>query len=229
MSSESSELDPSELVPSIGGSGFGEEFTVKAKLGWGYGESPSPWLKEDSSSGSVLGSEDIPYPDVGSATNVAGDRSSPIVVEEYPLVETFRRLVTCCARKPRSSLFMTETSGSEVPKIDVFLLPSAGEGPLHPPKGEVSISFWAMEFGLRLPIQPFFEKLLVNLRMASIQLSPNFWRYVSGCYVLWQEQGWEDPLVEELRFLFNMNAIFDREGLHYIRSWNSSMTPRSVQ
>ncbi|KAL5766114.1 hypothetical protein ACOSP7_016731 [Xanthoceras sorbifolium] len=161
MSSDSLEFDPSELIPSVESTGSGEEYVVKAKLGWGHDESPSPRLKEDSSNGS---------------------RFSPIIVEDYPLVESFRRPITRSTRKPRSSFLVAKTGGSEVPKAKAFLSSIA-----LPPKVKVAISYWALEFGLRIPIQPFFRKLLVNLWMAPIQLSPNFWRYVLGCYVLWQE------------------------------------------
>ncbi|KAL5841912.1 hypothetical protein ACOSQ3_012515 [Xanthoceras sorbifolium] len=156
MSSDSYEFDLSEPDPLVVGSECREEYIIKAKSGW-YEENQSSnaWSKEEDFNVFILGLDDIPEPGVGSSTNFVVDRSFRIVVEDYPSEKKHhRRLVTRSAKKPKSSLLVAE-----------------------------SIS-WSLQFGLRLYIQPFYRRLIVDKQMALIQLSLNFLRYVFGCYVL---------------------------------------------
>ncbi|KAL5798279.1 hypothetical protein ACOSQ2_003099 [Xanthoceras sorbifolium] len=191
--------DSHESIPSVTGSELREEST-----------SSNPRLKEEVFSESFPGADEIPDPGKGSSTSIVGDQ------KKLP-----RRLVTRSAKKSKLPTIAADSSGTAVSGADIFLfecesLLSLLDLDLYrdPPKGKVAVSFWSLEFGLRLLIQPFYCRLLTDLRMASIQLSPNFWRYVSSCYVLWHEQGLGDPSIDELKFLFNMNTNSEKEGLY---------------
>ncbi|KAL5762676.1 hypothetical protein ACOSP7_018940 [Xanthoceras sorbifolium] len=209
--------DSQESVPLVAGSESEEESAIKAKSGWFINQSPNPRLKEEVFSESVTLSDKVLDLGNGSSTCVAGDHSSSIISDEYSVEKKLRRRpVTRSVRKSKLPALAADSSGVVAPRAN---------NPLHPPKGEITVSFWSLEFRLRLPIQPFCRRLLADLRVAPYQLSPNFWRYVSSCYVLWHEQSWGDPPVDELKFLFNINPNPKREGLYYIHSWNSTMTP----
>ncbi|KAL5803378.1 hypothetical protein ACOSQ4_031683 [Xanthoceras sorbifolium] len=168
MPLDSYELNPSELVPSVEGSRSREEYVTKAKSSWVHDESFNPRLKEESSSGSIMRSKDIPDPDIGSATSIARERSSPIVVEYYLLVKSLRHPITRSARKLSHLSQRQRLVVARCPRLRFFSLgarklPSVGQDHLRPPKDKVVISYWALEFGLRLSIKPFFRKLFVNL------------------------------------------------------------------
>ncbi|KAL5746922.1 hypothetical protein ACOSQ2_024219 [Xanthoceras sorbifolium] len=152
-------LDSQKSVPSVAGSESGEESVIK--------------LKEEVFSKSItLLDKDL---DLGncSSTSVIGDRSFSIVVDEHSVENKFRRRpMTRSVRKSKLP-GLAASSGTTTSWANAFLsgcglrVPLTGQNPLHPPKGEIAVSFWSLEFGLRLLIQPFYRRLLVDLRVAS--------------------------------------------------------------
>ncbi|KAL5790412.1 hypothetical protein ACOSQ2_005300 [Xanthoceras sorbifolium] len=170
MPSDSYKSYPNDLNLLVTGNESREKYMVKAKLGLFKDQISNPWLNKEVSSGSVPRSDDISD----------SDHSSLIVVENYPLEKKyFRRPMICSVRKSKSSTLSTESSGVNTsrsmfsslggcytPRLRV---PPIGQDHLHPPKGEVVVLYWTLEFGLKLPIQSFYRRLLANL-----QMGPNF-------------------------------------------------------
>ncbi|KAL5749308.1 hypothetical protein ACOSP7_023911 [Xanthoceras sorbifolium] len=149
-------LDSQKSVPSIAGSESGEESAIK--------------LKEEVFSKSVtLLDKDL---DLGncSSTSVTGDRSSSIVVDEHSIENKFRRRpMTRSVRKSKLP-GLVASSGTTTSWANAFLsgcgsILSSSDLDLY--RGEIAVSFWSLEFGLRLLIQPFYRRLLVDLRVAS--------------------------------------------------------------
>ena len=82
----------------------------------------------------------------------------------------------------------------------------------------------AFECGVRLPLQPTLHWALVVLELAPLQISPGFWKHLTGFLVLWREQCERDnidrePRLDELRFLFNI-ANMVPQGEFYLRALN---------
>ncbi|KAL5773645.1 hypothetical protein ACOSP7_013283 [Xanthoceras sorbifolium] len=94
--------------------------------------------------GSELGEESMIKAKSG---YVVGDHSSSIVVNEYSVEKKLPRSpVTRSASKSKLSALAADSNGAAASRAD---------NPLHPPKGEVTMSFWSLEFGLRLPSSYF--------------------------------------------------------------------------
>ncbi|KAL5787763.1 hypothetical protein ACOSP7_004712 [Xanthoceras sorbifolium] len=169
--------DSYESIPSVAGSESGEESMIKAKLGWFIDQSSNLGLKEEVVSQSVAGSNEMPDPSIGSSTSVVGDRSSPIIIDEYYVEKKLpKRPVTRSTRKSKLPALAADSSGAAASESMFFFLgvPLVGHNPLHALKGKVAVSFWSLEFELSFPIYPFYHRFLANLRMAPIQFSPNF-------------------------------------------------------
>ncbi|KAL5779366.1 hypothetical protein ACOSQ2_010103 [Xanthoceras sorbifolium] len=111
---------------------FREEYMIKPKLGWYEEEQHSnSRSKEKVFSESTLASNDIPNLGVGSTTSDVGDWPFPIMVEAYHLEKKhLRRLVTRSARKS-NLLPAVESSGMNMPKVDVFLSSSNNDKEWH--------------------------------------------------------------------------------------------------
>ena len=69
-----------------------------------------------------------------------------------------------------------------------------------PPPGRLVIHVSAFEFGVRLPLHPSLCRLLIALELAPLQLSPGFWKNLTGFLVLWKEQCEKDGVLKEPRF-----------------------------
>ena len=73
-------------------------------------------------------------------------------------------------------------------------------------------------------MHPTLHRALVVLELAPLQISPGFWKHLTGFLVLWKEQCDKDrierePGLEELRYLFNIASMVPR-GQFYLRASN---------
>ena len=68
-------------------------------------------------------------------------------------------------------------------------IPSEGETLLHPPAGYVGMFFDQIRSAISLPLHPFVQHALKHFGICPIQLHPNSYRYLIGCWVLWKEHG----------------------------------------
>lgn len=65
--------------------------------------------------------------------------------------------------------------------------------PSHPPRGYVTLYLECFRLGVRLPLQPYFIKVLGKLKLSLGQLNPNGWRVLFGLYV----QVWDGCALRE--------------------------------
>ena len=72
------------------------------------------------------------------------------------------------------------------------------------PKYEGDVAFYEadLQAGLLFPMQPFVRELLDFLSLAPEQVSPNGWRTIISCMVMWRvnSTGQEDLTVDEFLF-----------------------------
>lgn len=70
--------------------------------------------------------------------------------------------------------------------IENVLLTILGKGdvPSWPPKGYVTLQMGSFKLGAKLPLQPYFAKILGGMHLALGQLHPNGWRVLLVLFVL---------------------------------------------
>lgn len=77
----------------------------------------------------------------------------------------------------------------------------------------------SFEYGLRLPIQPFFAQILSGLGVAPAQLSSMAWWNLAGLYILWKEVLGVDPTIEDVHATFALTTAPKKSGLYYLRTY----------
>ena len=112
----------------------------------------------------------------------------------------------------------------KIPEYITLSLPHRGYDVYTPPPDRLLIHKAAFECGVRLPLHPTLRRALVALELAPLQISPGFWKHLTGFLVLWKEQCEKDhverePGLDELRFLFNITSMVPR-GQFYLRALN---------
>ncbi|KAF3452062.1 hypothetical protein FNV43_RR08158 [Rhamnella rubrinervis] len=70
-----------------------------------------------------------------------------------------------------------------------FRVPDRDDDPSRPKAGEAVFHIAFFEYGLRLPLLPVFREILHRWGLAPGQLTPNSWRSLVCCYILWKELG----------------------------------------
>jgi hypothetical protein len=111
-----------------------------------------------------------------------------------------------------------------IPEYITLSLPHRGYDVYTPPPDRLLIHKAAFECGVRLPLHPTLRRALVALELAPLQISPGFWKHLTGFLVLWKEQCEKDhierePGLDELRYLFNIASMVPR-GQFYLRASN---------
>ena len=66
-----------------------------------------------------------------------------------------------------------------IPNDIPLVIPGKGDLSSRPPKGSVTLYLECFKLGVRLPLQPYFTKVLSDLHLAPGQLHPNRWRVLS--------------------------------------------------
>lgn len=85
-------------------------------------------------------------------------------------------------------------------------LPGENNTPSHPPRGYVTLFLESFRWGVRLPLQSYFARVLSQLRLAPGQLNPNGWRVLFGLYVLWRWCNLGEPAVDEIKHLYQLKS-----------------------
>ena len=67
---------------------------------------------------------------------------------------------------------------------------------------ETAIYLEIFELGFRLPIQPYFARMLVRVGFSPSQLDPNGWKVLGGMYVVWAKQNRIEPCFKEFTHLY---------------------------
>ena len=90
---------------------------------------------------------------------------------------------------------------------DVLLaIPGKGDVPNRPPKGYVTLHLERFKLGARLPLQPYFVKILGGIHLAPSQLHPNGWRVLSALFVLWEMCELGEPSLVEVKHLHQLRS-----------------------
>ncbi|KAJ4718904.1 hypothetical protein OWV82_010535 [Melia azedarach] len=77
----------------------------------------------------------------------------------------------------------------------------------------------SFEYGLRLPIQPFFVHILSGLGVAPTQLSSMAWWNLVGLYILWKEVLGVQPIIEDVHAIFALTTVPKKSRLYYLRMY----------
>lgn len=59
---------------------------------------------------------------------------------------------------------------------------------------------------MRIPLQPYFIKMLSGLHLAPDQLNQNGWRVLFGLFVLWDRCGQSEPTVDDVKHLYQLKS-----------------------
>ena len=100
-----------------------------------------------------------------------------------------------------------------IPKVVELKIPKRGEKLSNPLVGTVAMCPKFLDCGLRLPMQPYFVKLLPSL---------------GGLYAIWARAGLPVPTLQELEKCFKLkNNPGEYEGWYYLSTWPK--TKRLIQ
>ncbi|KAJ4719116.1 Glyceraldehyde-3-phosphate dehydrogenase, testis-specific like [Melia azedarach] len=100
----------------------------------------------------------------------------------------------------------------DIPSFVELSLPRLGFRPSQLGSSEVVIHRQSFEYGLRLPIQPFFGQILSGLGVAPAQLSSMAWRNLAGLYILWKEVLGVEPTIEDVHATFTLTTAPKKPG-----------------
>lgn len=105
-----------------------------------------------------------------------------------------------------------------------------GEDPTRPLVGEMAVSERFFECGLSVPLSLYFQELISGLSVASDQLSPNAWRTLVGCYILWKEVAYLPMSWAELNLTYCIKKCLKtgarpNKGFYYLFTYASSTIP----
>ncbi|XP_024039206.1 uncharacterized protein LOC112097846 [Citrus clementina] len=106
-----------------------------------------------------------------------------------------------------------------------LVVPGKGDVPSRPPKGYVTMHLESFRLGARLPLQPYFAKILGGMHLAPGQLHPNGWRVLSAMFVLWERCGSEEPSLVEVKHLYQLRSSPREAGWYYFMSSSAKRKP----
>ncbi|XP_024047955.1 uncharacterized protein LOC112101523, partial [Citrus clementina] len=101
-----------------------------------------------------------------------------------------------------------------IPGDVILSIPGKGDVPSRPPKGYVTLHLESFKLGARLPLQPYFARILGSMYLVPGQLHPNGWRVLSALFVLWERCKLGEPSLVEIKHLYQL-----RSNLKEADSW----------
>lgn len=81
-------------------------------------------------------------------------------------------------------------------------IPEKNDTSSRPPRGYVTLFSKSFKLRTRLPLQPYFMKMLGRLHLAMGQLNPNGWRILSGLFILWNRCGQSEYTIVEVKHMY---------------------------
>ncbi|XP_052291850.1 uncharacterized protein LOC127900693 [Citrus sinensis] len=112
-----------------------------------------------------------------------------------------------------------------IPSEVLLVVPGKGDVPSRPPKGYVTMHLESFRLGARLPLQPYFAKILGGMHLAPGQLHPNGWRVLSAMFVLWERCGSEERSLVEVKHLYQLRSSPKEAGWYYFMSSSAKRKP----
>ena len=112
-----------------------------------------------------------------------------------------------------------------IPDEVLLVIPGKGDVPSQPPKGYVTMHLESFKLGARLPLQPYFARILGGMHLAPGQLHPNGWRVLSALYVLWEMCGLGELSLMEVKYLYQLRSSPKEAGWYYFMSNSAKRKP----
>ncbi|XP_024041980.1 uncharacterized protein LOC112099112 [Citrus clementina] len=111
--------------------------------------------------------------------------------------------------------------------IEDVLLAILGKGDVHsrPPKGYVTLHLDSFNLGARLPLQPYFARILGGMHLAPGQLHPNGWRVLSTLFILCERCELREPSLVEVNYLYQLRSSPKEVGWYYFMSSSAKRKP----
>ncbi|KAL9444672.1 hypothetical protein AB3S75_017793 [Citrus x aurantiifolia] len=106
----------------------------------------------------------------------------------------------------------------DIPDGIPLRIPRKKDTPNQPPRGFVTLFLESFKFGMRLSLQPYFAQMLSGLHLAPSQLNPNGWRVLSGLFILWDRCYQSEPMVDEVKHLYQLKSSPKDAGWYYFMS-----------
>ncbi|GAY65731.1 hypothetical protein CUMW_243310 [Citrus unshiu] len=106
----------------------------------------------------------------------------------------------------------------EIPDEIPLRIARKKDTPSRPPRGYVTLFLESFKYELRCPLQPYFARILNGLNLAPGQLNPNWWRVLSGLFILWDRCCQSEPTVDEVKHLYQLKSSPEDAGWYYFQS-----------
>ena len=112
-----------------------------------------------------------------------------------------------------------------IPEEVLLVIPGKGDVPSRPSRGHVTMHLESFKLGARLPLQPYFARILGGMHLAPGQLHPNGRRVLSAMYVMWERCGLEELSLVEVKYLYQLKSSPREAGRYYFMSSSAKRKP----
>ena len=93
-----------------------------------------------------------------------------------------------------------------IPEDVLLAIPGKGDVPSRAPRDYVTLHLESFKLGARLPLQPYFSRILGGMNLAPGQLHPNMWRVFSALFVLCERCELKEPSLMEVKHLYQLRS-----------------------
>ncbi|XP_052300581.1 uncharacterized protein LOC127903775 isoform X1 [Citrus sinensis] len=146
----------------------------------------------------------------------------PVSIPEPPLISpsisVARRLYALGGRPATLRDLERVRAKYNIPHSVHFRVPRKGERPEHPHSDGVALHIDFFYLDLRLPLQSFFRKMFIEMKIDPGQLSLPSWRLLTGLEVLWLDIFGDDISYGDLRGLYQLKKLAGL-SVAYFATW----------
>lgn len=103
-----------------------------------------------------------------------------------------------------------------IPKDVLLTILRKSDVPSRPSRGYVTLHLESFKLGVRLPLQPYFAKILGGMHLAPSQLYSNGWRVLSGLFVLWEMCQFAQHSLVEIKHLYQLRSSPKEVSWYYV-------------
>lgn len=90
----------------------------------------------------------------------------------------------------------------KIPNDVLLTIPGKGDVLSRPHRDYLTLHLESFKLGAKLPLQPYFIKILGRMHLAPGQLHPNGWRVLSTLFVLCERCQLGEPSIVEVKYLY---------------------------
>lgn len=113
----------------------------------------------------------------------------------------------------------------QIPNDVLLVIRGKGDAPSRPSRGYITLHLESFKLGARLPLRPYFAKVLSGMHLAPSQLHSNGWRVLSGLFVLWDRCQLEELTTKEIKNLYQLRSNPKEAGWYYFMSSSTKRKP----